>query len=164
MRRLLPVLAVSLVLAACQASYQPLGVMGTGYTESWHGKDKVVVDYHGGVGTRAAVAEDLALLRAAEIAQGEGAPWFAVARQGELQDSVHLPGRIVQSSDYLFPYAAFGTEGNEQGNGAIVKQGARLYVVLLRTLPEGVKPGVTHGVYDTREVRADLGRLYAPDR
>jgi hypothetical protein len=159
----LVVAAVSIaLLSACQTAYQPQGFTGGGYSESWRGEDKVVVTFEGNVATRPAVAEDLAMLRAADLAVEKGYTHFVVRHAGESDQAMTLgPKKAIGPGEYIFPYAAFGTDASGgAGGGTLYKRGARLYVVFLKEPP----PTMT-GVYDARVVQSELGRLYKdPDR
>ena len=150
-------LAAACALSACTTAYGPAGATGSGYSESWHGDDRVVVTFEGNVTTRQAEAEDLALLRAAELSLQRGYPWFVVRRQAEADTEMHVHvQRDFGPSGYVFPYSGFGTDAGNTGAGSVYKRGARLYVVLLKQKPEGQVTGLR----DAAEVRADLSRLY----
>jgi hypothetical protein len=147
---------VTCLLAACATPYQQQGFTGTGYVESWRGDDKVVITYEGNLSTRPAVAEDMAMLRAAELAIERGFTHFAIRRAGEVDQTLHLQQqRTLGPGEYIFPYAAFGTEGGGTGGGTLYKRGARIYVVMLRNPPADLA-----GVLDARIVQGELSRLY----
>ncbi len=151
----LPVLLATL-LVACATPYRPQGLVGGGFSESWRGDDKVVVTFNGSTATRPAVAEDMAMLRAADLTLARGYTHFAVKHAGDNDQAVHLgQPRNFSPNDYIFPYAAFPAESSTNSGGTLYTHGARLYVVLLKDPPAG-----TTGLYDARAVHADLGPLY----
>jgi hypothetical protein len=152
-------LLVASVLCACATSYQPQGLTGAGYVESWRGDDKLVITYEGNVYTRPAVAEAMAMLRAAELALERGYTHFVIRHAGEADQVLHLQQqRTLGAGEYIFPYGAFGTEAPGTGGGTLYKRGVRLYVVLLKNPPADLA-----GVLDARVVQGELSRLYPRD-
>jgi len=78
MKALLAVTVVStLLLSGCATSYQSTGFTG-GYSETKLAPDVVRVVFRGNGYTRKERAQDLALLRAAELSLAAGCPYFAV--------------------------------------------------------------------------------------
>ncbi|MBW7895673.1 MAG: hypothetical protein H3C27_11210 [Opitutaceae bacterium] len=78
MRTILTVtLVISLLLTGCATSYQSSGFTG-GYSETKLAPDVVRVVFHGNGYTRQERAQDLALLRAAELTLEAGCSYFVV--------------------------------------------------------------------------------------
>ena len=88
MKRGLVAIALTLALAACTTPtvYAPMTKPGTsGYSETRIQSDRYRITFRGGSDAGRNRVSDLALLRAAQIATGQGYDWFRVTeRYGEM--------------------------------------------------------------------------------
>ncbi|WP_422097511.1 CC0125/CC1285 family lipoprotein [Variovorax sp.] len=78
--RLAAVLAIALAAAACSTPYKSNGI-GGGFSETRRADDIYVVRFQGNGFTSNAEAEEMVLLRAAELSLEKGYPYFAVLNE-----------------------------------------------------------------------------------
>jgi hypothetical protein len=152
--RLLAVLAIAAVLAACAAPtpYRPaVEGRGYGFSEELLEHDRFRVSFRSNDVTPRETAENYALLRAAEIALARGGDWFVVVRREVTYDN----------GDYDDSRGGVGVGGGSGGVGAGVGIGAPLgmegpdsrTVGLEIVIRRGAKPAGEPDAYDARAVR-----------
>lgn len=162
------ILAAAFVLGACASTptYAPAASdTGAGYSETQIESNRYFVTYRASDAADAALLQDYALLRAADLALQNGRDWFWVDRRNVDQASSRSSG----------PRLGVGIGGGSYGSrsGASVGvginfpiggqrgQSARAATLEVR-FGEGVKPDAENA-YDAREVSANLrARLQAP--
>jgi hypothetical protein len=162
------VLAATLVLAACATTpvYAPAASAGAaGYSETQVESNRYFVTYRAGGATDAALLQDYALLRAAEVTLQHGSSWFWV-------DNRRLEGEGARSGPSLGVGIGAGNWGRRSGvsvgvgvnipiGGAPAGTRARSATVEIR-FGEGVKPDDPNA-YDAHAIAANLrARLLAP--
>lgn len=144
--------ALAIALAGCSTPYQPTGTAG-GFTESWRSKSVVVVDFKGNGFTSPAAVSEMALLRAAELAQAHGWGFFRIVGDADLSTSMYVPGTTT-------------TTGRVNANGTFAatsmdnsftahKPGARIVVAMVAERDDS-----DPSLYDAQQVVARLGPKY----
>src|ERR1700753_4214624 len=76
--RPLALLGIALALAGCSASYGPEGLRGV-YSEQQRDANVFRITFKGNITNKQAETDDLALLRAAQVAQAHGFAWFVTS-------------------------------------------------------------------------------------
>lgn len=158
MKRLIPLLA-ALSLAGCATTptlYQPAtGPQAVGYVEQQIEPGRYRVTFQGGPGAPRAYVEDLALLRAADLALAGGYDWFRVSDryfQGR-PDSAPRIGIGMGGGDYGYRSGVSVGLGTSFSLGG----GPSLTATLEVFMGKGARPPGTD-VYDARGLRETLGR------
>jgi len=160
--KILPALAFPLVLAvsSCGTSYQPLGISG-GYSETRLAPDVVKVRFSANAYTSSEKAQDLALLRCADLCLQSGYRYFHVGA-----DSVN-----VSHSTIVTPGSSF-TTGTATGYGygvgynqtttymppqvtTLNKPQAEILVKFLKAKPSGIE--VFDAVFISSSIRQKYG-------
>ncbi len=182
-RFLRPMVAVALVLAlaGCAAPtleelYVPLGGGGYGYSAHMVGERQAVVTYDAPLDTafsyegpsgqqavdaKLALAHDLALLRAADLALSKGFPAFRVTNRTNDVNVRRYYDPYAYGYGYPFyrhhfyPYPYFNPYGFPYQDSYDV-----LYVRV--TLNVTLEPKVERGAYNAAEVHQTLAARYAP--
>jgi hypothetical protein len=160
MRRLVLATLATLSLGACATPaptvYQPAaGPQAVGYSEYRIEPGRYRVTFQGGPGAPAQRVEDLALLRAADLALAQGYDWFRVA------------DRSFQGRPDRGPYIGLGVGGASFGhhsavglgvsNGFSLGGGPSVTTTLEVVMGKGPRPGGVN-VYDARALRENLGQ------
>lgn len=172
----LPILlaAIALCLSACATAtpYAPAGEKGrSGYSEQRIESNRFVVTFSGNSLTDRRTVESYLLYRAAELADGEGAPWFEVVRRETDRDVELIPHALGGGyySGFYCDYRYFGPRGrlwrgspsafHDPWAGAF---GGPAYREIVRfeasaeiRLGKGSKPESAQA-FDTREVLSNL--------
>lgn len=151
--RIISLIAAAMVLAACATAvgtaYAPADSKGYGYAETRIEADRYRVSFAGDGATPQNVVEDYLLLRAAELAVGNGYDWFRVV--GRTIDEAEKGGVGLGGG--------FGGGGRNVGVGVGGNLGTvgakKFYTAKLEALfGKGEKPAGDEGgeVYDARSV------------
>jgi hypothetical protein len=130
MRHVLLVVAVSAALVGCAASYGPEGLKG-GYSEQQLDANVFRITFKGNITNKQAETDDLALLRAAQVAQDHGFAWFVTSGIAPTGTAASLATNVVGSPASTVTIAAFR-----------------------------VRPETGGVIYECSEVIARLGRRY----
>ena len=163
-RWLIPVLALGLAACATAPVYAPATTPnGAGYSETQIENNRYFVSYRASGSADAALLQDYALLRAAELTLSRGADWFWVDRRS-LDDAPSNSGPRFGVS------LGGGSFGGRSGVGAGVGvnipiggaqgQQARAATLEIR-LGQGAKPDDPNS-YDAAAVAANLRARTAP--
>jgi hypothetical protein len=159
MRRFLPVLA-ALALAGCATPgptlYQPAaGPRAVGYSEYRIEPGRYRITFQGGPGAPAQRVEDLALLRAADVALAQGYDWFRVADRSFHGEPDHGPyiGLGVGGASF----GRHSAVGLGVSNGFSLGGGPSVATTLEVVMGKGPRPGGAD-VYDARALRENLGQ------
>ncbi len=157
-RPILSALAV-LALAACASAptlYQPAaGPKAVGYSEYRVEPGRYRVTFRGGPGAPVQQVQDLALLRAADLALADGYDWFRVA------------DRFVEGRPDKGPRISLGVGGASFGrrsavgvgvsNGFSLGGGPSMISTIEVVMGKGERPRGLD-IYDARSLRENLGR------
>jgi hypothetical protein len=159
MTRALIATLAALSLAACASEptrFQPAGGPSgaVGFSEMRIEPGRYRVSFQGGPGAPPAQVQDYALLRAADLALGEGYDWFRVT------------DRMTRASGYSGSSVSFGVGGMSfgrhsatgvgVGTGFPLSGGPAFTTTLEVMMGKGPKPA-GDDVYDARGVRATIG-------
>lgn len=87
------------LLAGCVTPYGPAGYNG-GYSESMRSVNIYVVRFEGNAYTKPAEAEEMALLRAAELTLAKGGSFFTILNESSstATSSVYVPGQTTTTA------------------------------------------------------------------
>ncbi len=164
-RWLIPALALALAACASTPAYAPATTAtGVGFSETQIENNRYFVTYRAGGSADAALLQDYALLRAADLTLSRGAEWFWVDRR-TLDDA---PGNSGPRLGVSLGGASFGGH-SATGVGVGVNfpigggsgQRARSATLEIR-LGQGLKPDDPNA-YDARAVATNLrARVAAP--
>jgi hypothetical protein len=151
------VLLLALTFGGCALAsatgYQPAGSDG-GYSQLQLAPDMYRIAFQGNTYTSQDRVADMALLRAAELALAQGAPYFVVLNQ--LRESRSFP-----NAPYVpFPYASYGYAYSGPTTAPIIVRDhrAELAIKLLRG-----EPDPSTSAYSATLLRQELRLKYALD-
>ncbi len=164
MLRHVTLVAAALLLSACASSGLPpyaaaTSQTGAGYSETQIESNRYFVTYRAAGATDAAVLEDYAMLRAAELALQNGRDWFWLDRRTLDQQSTRSSGPSIGVG---IGGGSFGGRGGVTGGvginiplgGQSAGQRARSATVEVR-LGEGPKPDQPNA-YDARSLSLNI--------
>lgn len=159
MARLIPPLLVALALAACATAptlYQPAASpTGVGYREVRIEPGRYRITFQGGPGAPAQQVQDLALVRAADLAIADGYDWFRVADrfvEGRPDNGPRVSLGVGSGS-----YGRHGGVGVGLGLGGYSLGGGPSVVSVIEVvMGRGERPRGAD-VYDARALRRTLG-------
>jgi hypothetical protein len=159
LRKVLALLPIA-ALTACATAYQPDGLSG-GFTETQLDTNVFRVSFRGNGYTRADRAEDMALLRSAEIALKNGFTHFAIADSKSRTDysSFTTPiqssttGTVSSYGNTAFLNARTSTTGGQ--TFVTAKPSATNTIVCFKGKPE-----ISAFVYDAQFVYSSLSAKY----
>lgn len=152
------VLLLTLTFGGCALAsatgYQPAGSDG-GYSQLQLAPDMFRIAFQGNTYTSQEQVADMALLRAAELALAQGAPYFVVLNQ--LRESRSFPNAPYAP----FPYASHGYAYSGPATAPIIVRDhrAELAIKLLRE-----EPGPSTSAYSATLLRQELRHRYALDQ
>jgi hypothetical protein len=162
MRLIAIAVVLALDLAACATSYQPAGFFSGGFTDSQLDKDVFRVSFSGNEYTSAEEANEMALLRSAELALKNGFTHFTLIdeRSRTQYSSYTTPIRSTTTGSSSF-------SGNSvNGNSTQIITGGQTHVYAMPNDTMTIKcfdgkPAAANGmVYDARFVFNSLGQKY----
>jgi hypothetical protein len=152
MSRLILILPVIAMLTACASTptlYAPASGDGHGYSQQRIEQDRFHIRFAAGSDMDIREAEDMALLRAAQVTLEEGGDWFIVVsrtREGNDRNPVQVGGSVGQS------YGSRGRSGSSIGLGIHFDTDAGEKTATLEIL---IRTGQRDGnpdAYDARQV------------
>lgn len=163
MRRPLVLLAVVGVAAAAGCAtptrfVQAGGPGAVGWSQQPIEQDRYRVSFRAGDGADPRLAQDGALLRAAELTLGEGARWFTVVERGGGPVAPRSPRFSFGVGGANFGRGSAIGGGVSTGVGGLPGAGASLEILISRA------PGRPEGpdVYDARDVSDRLRATFPP--
>lgn len=95
MKTIISVLIVALLLASCATGYGQKSFFSGGFEDTQLGPDIFRVSFSGNDSTSMARTKDFALLRSAELALGNGYPYFVVVDEKEWVEEAQLDDRTA---------------------------------------------------------------------
>lgn len=158
--RMISTLCLFAILSACVTTYQPVGFTG-GFSETQLGENVWRVTFHGNGYTREERAEDLALLRSADLTLEKGYTHFALAssRSNTKTETYTTPstsyttGSVYSSGNYATGNATTYTTGGD--TDSVSKPSSSNIVVMFKG-----KPDVQGMVYDAKFICQSIGQKY----
>jgi hypothetical protein len=104
-------IVLTLLLTACATptKYFPLNIWGEGYTETQVATNIFRVSFHANDATRADYAEDMTLLRSAEVTKNNGYSYFIIVNEASRSDGMESHGGGVVSGFKTSPTSSFGS-------------------------------------------------------
>lgn len=161
MKKTLSLAASAIALTGCMTAYQPDGLTG-GYSETQVAENVWKVSFKGNGYTRRERAEDMALLRSAELTLQQGYSYFAFA---DSNSRVETMGGMVTPVTTTTTGNAYRSGNMVSGSATSVSSGGQMMfiskpsanntVVMFKTKPENA--GM---VYDAKFVCNSLGKKY----
>ena len=146
----LPAFVLLLGAMACASSYHPVGALGDGYSELQLAPDRWLVTYATGAYAQPERVAKFLLRRGAEIAEANGARYFAVlsGSKGDFHPTGSKENLINNP-----PWAVDVVEDSMEAES----QGRLGYPRIVIQLFKSKRPTGLSDVYDTREVLERLG-------
>ncbi len=163
--------AVLLLLSACATAPPPYGPApatgAAGYSETQIESNRYFVTFRAPVGASAALLQDYALLRAAELTLQNGREWFWVDRRTVDQEASHPSGPSVGVGIGAGSWGGHGGGSVGVGvnfplGGGQPQQSARAATLEIR-FGEGPKPDDANA-YDARAISTNLRARLMPDQ
>lgn len=148
MKRLVTLTIAGSILAGCATAYKPSGFSG-GFSETQLAENVWRVRFNGNGYTRSQRAEDLALLRSAELTLTNGYTHFVLADSRTANDIFTTP------SQYHTTSTGFGYRTTQTGGETFTKPSATNTVVMFKD-----RPASQGMVYDAKFICGSLGRQY----
>jgi hypothetical protein len=148
--RMLAVFALALYLTACATSYQPESFFsGGGYSDSQLDKDVFRISFNGNEYTSANRAEEMALLRSAELTMKNGYAYFAILDEHDQ----------TNYQTYTTPIRSTTTGSNQ------IITGGQTHMYAMPSTTSTIKcfkdkPDTNQNVYDARFVFNSLAQKY----
>jgi len=148
------VIVLALLLTACATptKFLPLNGFGEGYTETQIDSNIFRVSFHANEATRADYAEDMTLLRSAEVAQNNGFSYFAIINEISRSDGIEASG--VASSYITSPTSSFSIGSGISSTSS--KPSTTNTIVCFKSKPENVS-GI---IYNTTFIIGSIGNKY----
>lgn len=159
MKMITPLCLVA-ILSACATAYKSDGITG-GFSETQLAENVWRVTFHGNGYTREERAEDLALLRSADLTLEKGYTHFALASSRSntktetytTPTTSHTTGSVYSSGNYATGSATTYTNGGD--TYLISKLSSSNIVVMFKG-----KPDVQGMVYDAKFICQSIGQKY----
>lgn len=159
MRGLLTTLAAIVTLAGCATSYQPAGLSG-GFSETQLDTNVVRVTFKGNGFTKADQAEEMTLLRSAEVMLDKGYPFFILAASNNRTDySSYTSAAQTNTTGTVNPYTGQirATSYTTGGQTTVIASPSTVNTVVgFKERPTGVN-GM---VYSAKFIMESLGPKY----
>jgi hypothetical protein len=158
--KLLVTLALTIILSACATAYQPQGLSG-GFTETQLDTNVFKVSFRGNGYTRAEKAEDLALLRSAELTLKKGFTHFVIvdSQYRERNGSYTIPTQSYTTANAsAYGNSAYVTAHTTTTGGQTIHISKPSTSNTIMCFKE--KPNIQGLVYDAQFVCNSLGNQY----
>ena len=146
----LPAFVLLLGAMACASNYHPVGALGDGYSEVQLAPDRWLVTYATGAYAQPERVAQFLLRRGAEIAEANGARYFAVlsGAKGDFHPTGSKPN-LINNPSWAVDVVEDSMEAESQGRLG--------YPRIVIQLFKSQRPTGLSDVYDTREVLEKLG-------
>jgi hypothetical protein len=158
--RLISIGTLVLVLGGCATSYQPEGFSG-GFSETQLDKNVFRVTFRGNGYTRSERAEDLALLRSADLALSNGFKYFVIVTQ----DGRSSTAAFTTPTQSYTTATATGFGNAAYGSATTTTYGGQTFFVSRPSTSNTIicfveKPNIQALVFDAEFLVGSLGRKY----